>query len=84
MAQVDAYQSESNGADGDIMDGFVADGPSKVRKLLDWEKTDLKEYVERFDAFVKGVLRAEAKGKREREEDDGSMNGANGADGMEF
>ena len=81
LAQVDAYRSEGNGADADIMDGFVADGPSKVRKLLDWEKTDLKGYVERFEAFVKGVLKAEARGKREREEEDGV---ANGADGMEF
>ena len=80
LAQVDAYQSENNGVDGDIMDGFVADGPSKVRKLLDSEKTDLKPYVERFDTFVKAVLRAEVRGKREREE--GEM--VNGVDGMEF
>lgn len=82
LAQVDDFQIESTGADGDIMDGFVADGPSKVRKLLDWEKTDLKVYVERFDMFVKGVLRAEARGKRE--EDDGMVSGKNGANGMEF
>ncbi len=81
LAQVDAYKSEGNGADVDIMDGFVADGPSRVRKLLDWEKTDLKEYVERFDVFVKRVLRSEARGKRERDEEDGVVNGA---DGMEF
>lgn len=82
LAQVDAYKSESNGGwDGDIMDGFVADGPSKVRKLADWEKTDLKEYVERFEGYVKEVLRAEMRGKREREEEDGGVNGANG---MEF
>ncbi|KAF7510826.1 hypothetical protein GJ744_005926 [Endocarpon pusillum] len=84
LAQVDAYKSATSGADGDIMDGFVADGLSKVRKLLDWEKTDLKGYVERFDAFVKEVLRAEARGKREREEDGEGVHGVNGPDGMEF
>lgn len=87
LRQVDAYVSESNGADGDIMDGFVAEGPSKVRKLQDWEKTDLKGYVERFETFVRAVLRAEARGKREREEEeeeDGMVNRANGPDGMEF
>ena len=84
LAQIDAYRSEGNEGDEDIMDGFVADGPSKVRKLLDWEKTGLKGYVERFDVFVKGVLRAEARGKREREEEDDVLNGGNGPDGMEF
>jgi DNA primase small subunit len=76
LAQIDAYKSEGAGSDADIMDGFVADGPSKVRKLLDWEKTDLKGYVERFEVFVKGVLRAEVRGKRGRDEADGN--------GMEF
>ena len=82
LAQVDAYKRETNGAgaDADIMDGFVVDGPNKVRKLLDWEKTDLKGFVERFDTFVKGVMAAETRVKREREAEEG----VNGPDGMEF
>ena len=53
--------NNSNQEEDDIMTGFTpsASGAGKVRKLHDWEKTDLRVYVDRFDGFVKKLLRAE-------------------------
>ena len=47
-----------------------ADGGEEVKKMMDYEKTSLKPYVEYFKAHVASLLRAEKGGvKREREED---------------
>ena len=74
LGQVDAYKAEGSDDEGDGAEngGF--------KKLHDWEKTGLKEYVETFERFVKGVLKDEVRLKRELEDEDG----VKGADGMEF
>ena len=46
-------------------------------KVADWQKTDLKPYVEYFRGHVANLLKEESRGKRERDAD-------GGADGMEF
>lgn len=46
-------------------------------KVQDWQKTTLKPYVEYFRGHVATLLKAEGKGKRDREED-------GDRDGMEF
>lgn len=70
LTEVDTWKDLTGDA------GFVQDGAT-MRKLQDFEKTSLKQYVEIFEKFVKGLLKSETKLKRER--DDG-----NGVDSMEF
>lgn len=46
-------------------------------KVADWQKTDLKPYVEYFKGHVANLLKEESRGKRERATD-------GGAESMEF
>ncbi len=52
-------------------DSRVKDEEGKSKKLQDYEKTSLKQYVEFFRAHVSNLLRDERGVKREREEVDG-------------
>lgn len=66
LGQIDSWAAEH--------DGMSEEEKAKVQ---DWQKTDLKPYVEYFRGYVAGVLKEENKGKRERDEE-------GGAESMEF
>ena len=68
LAEVDAWKGGDD-------DGYVMEG-SAMKKLQDFEKTSLRPHVDRFDRYVKSIIKSEMKLKREREDD--------GVDGMEF
>ncbi|KAF2145888.1 uncharacterized protein K452DRAFT_219428 [Aplosporella prunicola CBS 121167] len=58
LGQIDEWDRDNAGA----MDGD--------KKVPDWDKTQLKPYVEFFRGFVAGVLKDEKSAKREREDGD--------------
>lgn len=58
-------------------DAHRGEGEDEVKKVEDWQKTSLKPFIEYFRGHVANLLKEEARGKREREDD-------GGADGMEF
>ena len=76
LAEVDGWmdtdlEGKSGGDGGGEVngeEGFVRDGVT-MRRILDFEKTSLKPYVELFETFVRGVLKSERRLKREREDD---------------
>ena len=55
--------------DWDIVKRQSEDG-METKKVLDYEKTSLKPYVEFFKAHVARILKQERGVKREREDDD--------------
>lgn len=78
LAEIDTYDGE-RGVKGEPKsepNGEIKVEEGEEKKMPDYEKTGLKGYVEYFERFVRGLVREEGRGKREREE------GA--ADAMEF
>jgi DNA primase small subunit len=74
LREIDTF-SDANGHSKTDTDTQTSD-----RKVQDWEKTQLKPYVDAFDGFVRSLIKSEnVRVKRERDED-----GQTGPDGMEF
>lgn len=57
-------------AEIDAFDDKVIEEGGDVKKLLDYEKTRLRPYVDHFRVYVATLLRGEKSGKRERENED--------------
>lgn len=55
----------------DRKNGTAGMSEEERARVQDWQKTSLKGFVEFFRGYVAGLLKAEGKGKREREEEGG-------------
>ncbi|KAF1984464.1 prim-pol domain-containing protein [Aulographum hederae CBS 113979] len=79
LDQIDEWDKEHVKAEEGEAENDEAGGAGKEqekeKKLQDWEKTNLRPYVEYFRSFVNELLKDEKTAKREREE---------GGDPMEF
>ncbi|KAI9739614.1 MAG: hypothetical protein M1834_006332 [Cirrosporium novae-zelandiae] len=72
LGEIDAWDKEHGSADSANSTDPETEPPSQLlkdeKKILDYEKTSLKPYVEFFKAYVSDLLRDERPVKREREE----------------
>jgi DNA primase small subunit len=58
LGEIDSWDNEYGSHEND-----------QSKKVNDWEKTSLKEFVDYFRAFVVGLMKEETKVKREREDE---------------
>jgi DNA primase small subunit len=80
LAQIDSWSGRSGG--GGAENGKSGNGAEEA-KVQDYEKTDLKPYVDYFKEHVAALLKTERGVKREREDDNTTAAAAAG-ESMEF
>ena len=66
LAEIDEWDRKARSREGVEADG---EGDGEGKRIMDYEKTGLKPYVELFKDHVSGILKTERGTKRERDDD---------------